>query len=208
MYISHLDLAKTMQKIIIRAGIDIWYSEGFNPQPKLVFAVPLPVGVESECEYMDIKINTPMPLDEISARLSANFPDEMKVVDVYVPETKFKNIAFIDYDMAITSPYIREDTAKNLNELFSGDVFVTKKSKGNEKEINLREYIKSFNAERVDNKIVIKAILCSGSDKNLNPELIIEAIRKNTGILTHSLVDEYYDIMRKEMLYEDLTIFK
>ena len=74
MYVSHLDTAKTMQRIMLRAGIDIWYTEGFNPQPKIVFAVPLPVGVESECEFMDIKINSYMSCEEIASRLSANFP--------------------------------------------------------------------------------------------------------------------------------------
>jgi radical SAM-linked protein len=208
MYISHLDLAKTMQKIIIRAGIDIWYSEGFNPQPKLVFAVPLPVGVESECEYMDIKLNTPMDCDEISRRLTANFPDEMSVEDVYHPDTKFKNIGFIDHEITISSPYIDEDTHEKLNSLFENDVYVVKKSKGNEKEINIKEYIKHFNAKKENDKIMIKAILCAGSEKNLNPELLIEAIKSHTGLLTHSLATEYYDIMRKNMLCEDLTVFK
>ena len=64
-YISHLDLAKTMQRICVRSGINIWYSEGFNPQPKLVFAVPLPVGVESDTEFLDIRITKPMEHEEI-----------------------------------------------------------------------------------------------------------------------------------------------
>ena len=60
MFISHLDLARTMQKIILRSGIDIWYSEGFNPQPKMVFALPLPTGAESVCELLDITLNSYM----------------------------------------------------------------------------------------------------------------------------------------------------
>ncbi|MBQ8163729.1 MAG: DUF2344 domain-containing protein [Clostridia bacterium] len=208
MYISHLDLARTMQRIIVRSGIDIWYSEGFNPQPKIVFAVPLPVGVESECEYMDIKINTPMSCDEISRRLSANFPEEMKVLDVYVPETKLKKIMYIDYEITISSPYIEASTAEKINLIFSNDLYITKKSKGNEKEINIKEYIKSLKSRTSDDKIVIDAIIASGSEKNLNPELLIEAIKQNIGILTTSPISEYYTIMRKDMLCEDLTKFQ
>ncbi len=208
MYISHLDLARTMQRIIVRSGIDIWYSEGFNPQPKIVFAVPLPVGVESECEYMDIKINTPMPCDEISRRLSANFPEEMKVVDVYVPDTKLKKISYIDYEITISSLYVEETTAQEINSLFQKDLYIIKKSKGNEKEINIREYIKSINVNYLNNNIVINTVVCSGNEKNLNPELIIEAIKKNTGILTKSPISELYSIIRKRMLCEDLTEFK
>ncbi len=208
MYVSHLDTAKTMQRIMLRAGIDIWYSEGFNPQPKIVFAVPLPVGVESECEFMDIKINSYMSCEEIASRLSKRFPDEMKVVDVYVPERKLKNIVYIDYDMEIVSPAIKDDTADIIAKLLSEDLFVIKKSKGTEKEVNIKDYIKSAEVKNENGKIKINAVLCGGGDKNINPELVIEAIRANTGILNGNPTEEYYSIMRRRMLCEDLTEFK
>jgi len=208
MYISHLDTAKTMQRIILRSGIDIWYSEGFNPQPKIVFAVPLPVGVESECEFMDIKINSYMSCEEIAKRLSSSFPEEMKVVDVYVPTEKLKNIVYIDYEMEITSPSITHTTAEEITSLLSGDLFVIKRSKGTEKEINVKDYIRSVEVKNENGNIKINAILCGGGDKNINPELVIEAVRANTGILNGNPKEEYYSILRKRMLCEDLTEFK
>ena len=208
MYVSHLDTAKTMQRIMLRAGIDIWYSEGFNPQPKIVFAVPLPVGVESECEFMDIKINSYMSCEEIASRLSNSFPDEMRVIDVYMPEKKLKNIVYRDYEMKITSPAINDDTADTISKLLSKDLFVTKKSKGTEKEVNIKDYIKFAEVKNEGGNIKINAILCGGGDKNINPELVIEAIRANTGILKGNPTEEYYSIMRKRMLCEDLTEFK
>ena len=39
-----------------RAGIEVAFSEGFNPHPKIAFGPPLPVGVEGQCEYVDIDI--------------------------------------------------------------------------------------------------------------------------------------------------------
>ena len=36
-YISHLDLQRSMARIIARAGLPVWYTKGFNPHPKLVF---------------------------------------------------------------------------------------------------------------------------------------------------------------------------
>ncbi|MBQ9744354.1 MAG: DUF2344 domain-containing protein [Clostridia bacterium] len=208
MYISHLDTAKTMQRIMLRAGIDIWYSEGFNPQPKIVFAVPLPVGVESECEFMDIKINSFMSCEEIKERLSHNIPDEMKIISVYIPEQKLKNIIYIDYEMEICSPSVDMDTVSEIENLLSGDVFVVKKSKGTEKEINIKDYIKSVSVRNENGKIKINAVICAGGDKNLNPELLIEAIRANTKLLNGNPTEEYYSIMRKRMLCEDLTEFK
>ena len=209
MYISHLDLSKTMQRIMVRADIDIWYSEGFNPQPRVVFAVPLPVGVESDCEYLDIKINSPMDTSEIKERISKNFPDEMKVLDVYVPEVKFKNIAYIDYTMKLVSPKITEEPAETLKKLFENECNVTKITKsGAEKTVNLCEFIHSFKAEYVNGEIVINTILCADSEKYLNPELLIEAIKKYLDLLTADTTDEYYSILRNKMLNYDLTEFR
>ena len=209
MYISHLDLSKTMQRILVRANIDIWYSEGFNPQPRVVFAVPLPVGVESDCEFLDIKINSLIELDEIKKRIEKNFPDEMKVLDVYVPEVKFKNIAYIDYTIKITSPKANEDLVKALEQLFEGECSVTKITKsGNEKTLNICDYINSFKAEYSNGEIIISTVLCADSERYLNPELLIESIKKYLDILTSDTTDEYYSIIRNKMLNNDLTEFK
>lgn len=208
MYISHLDLARTMQRIIVRSGIDIWYSEGFNPQPKIVFAVPLPVGVESECELMDIKINTHMEIDEIKQRISKNFPAQMKLLDVYIPEVKFKNIAYIDYSIRIYSKDINADTCIRINELFKSECRIIKKSKSGEKEINISEYVNSVGAELKDGFVEISAILSADNDRYLNPELFIEAIKQDTGLLSSDDINEYYTILRNKMLNNDLTEFR
>ena len=209
MYISHLDLSKTMQRIMVRANIDIWYSEGFNPQPRVVFAVPLPVGVESDCELLDIKINSPLELSEIKERVSKNFPDEMEVLDVYVPDVKFKNIAFIDYTIKMSSPKISENTVSDIQSLFKNECIVTKTTKsGSEKEVNLCEFINSFSAEYVNNEILINTVLCADSERYLNPELLIEAIKNKLNILTSDTTDEYYSILRNKMLNGDLTEFR
>jgi radical SAM-linked protein len=53
-YISHLDLMRLWQRALNRACIDLAYSEGFNPHPRMSLAAPLALGVTSEAELMDI----------------------------------------------------------------------------------------------------------------------------------------------------------
>lgn len=207
MYISHLDLVRTMQRIMVRAGIDIRYTEGFNPQPKMVFTPPLSIGVESLCEFVDIKINSPMATDEIKKRLSENFPDEMRVCEVYVPKTKLSDIAYTDYIVNMTSPSIDEDTENKVRELFSHDCTVVKTSKKGDREINVTDYIKSIDVKSQSGSMSADVILCADSENYLNPELFVRAIRENLGIISDATTDEYYSVMRKEMLDKDLNIF-
>ena len=56
-YISHLDLTHCMARAIHRAKIPLWYTQGFNPRAHMVFALPLPLGIEGSREALDIKID-------------------------------------------------------------------------------------------------------------------------------------------------------
>ena len=208
MYISHLDLARTMQRIMVRAGVDIWYSEGFNPQPRIVFALPLPVGVESECELMDIKINHPMMFDEIKERISRNFPSEMSVLEVYSPTDKFKEIMYAQYTISLYSPKIEKNTSQKIKELFSRECIVTKRSKSGEKEVNICDYIKEIDVYDKQDCVEISAIVSAGNENNLNPELIVDAIRKHLDLMNSGTIEEYCTVMRNKMLTSTLDEFK
>ena len=205
MYISHLDLARTMQRIIVRSGVDIWYSEGFNPQPRIVFALPLPVGVESQCELMDIKINHPMDFLEIKERIQKNFPSEMRVLDVYSPTVKFKEIVYADYTIRLYSPKITENTCDLIKDLFSKECIITKKSKSGEKEVDICTFIKEIIPQQKNGFIEINTIVSAGNESNLNPELVVEAIRKYLNILNSQTIEEYCTIMRNRILDKDLN---
>ena len=63
-YISHLDLQRNFARVLIRAGIPVWYTKGFNPHAKIVFGLPLSVGAQSVCEYVDVRIERDMPCEE------------------------------------------------------------------------------------------------------------------------------------------------
>jgi radical SAM-linked protein len=53
-FISHLDIVRLWQRAFNRAGIEIAYSAGFTPHPRISLAAPLAIGVTSEAELMDI----------------------------------------------------------------------------------------------------------------------------------------------------------
>ena len=67
-YISHLDLMRTMQRAFNRAGYALKYSEGFNPRPQISIALPLSVGMGSVCEIMDFTLKEDPDLAELPER--------------------------------------------------------------------------------------------------------------------------------------------
>ena len=49
-FVSHLDVCRAFTRALVKSGLPVYYTEGFNPIPKLTFASPLSVGVSGEAE--------------------------------------------------------------------------------------------------------------------------------------------------------------
>ena len=71
-FVGHIDMMTSYFKCLFdRSGIDIIYTQGFNPHIKMQFSQALPLGVESECELVEFSSLTdyePSELLEILRR--------------------------------------------------------------------------------------------------------------------------------------------
>lgn len=205
-FISHLDLQRTFHRVLVRANIPMWYTKGFNPHAKLVFGVPLSVGTESVCEMADLKIERKISLEDIKNQLNEQLTDEMYVLDVYYPTTKFADVAYADYTITLKSPIISKNTQKKVEELFTSPIMMIKKSKSGEKEVDITAFIKKLSVSADDGEMTLNVVLSAGSSENLNPEYIVTAL-KNNGLFGND-VDNCYRIMRNKVYDKFLIEFK
>lgn len=207
-YISHLDLQRTLHRILVRAGIPMWYTKGFNPHAKIVFSTPLSVGAQSVCEMVDIRIDRDMPCEEIKRLLNLEVTDELRILDVYLPNTKFSDIVWASYDIEIHEKGIQK-LAESVRSLTSTDcIMAVKKTKSGEKEVNILPMIREFSVNKSENGeyISIQTVLSVGSDNYLNPELVISVLKEKFGILSEE--DSWYSIMRTATYFQDgITVF-
>lgn len=203
-YISHLDLQRTFGRVLVRAGLPLWYTKGFNPHIKMVFGMPLPVGAESECELLDIRIEREMSLEEVKERLNRELTDELAVLDVYPAKSKFSDIAFAEYEYTVVTTGADEALAARVRAaLASDELVVTKKSKSGEKEIKVGDYIRSIDVTLDGGVLHLKAVLSAGEGRYLSPEALITALRDRTGILSGDPTVEHYRILRRRALLAD-----
>lgn len=82
-FISHLDLMRLWQRALRRAGMPLAYSEGFNPHPRLSLAAPLPLGVTSEAELMDVQVHKWVSPHFFTGALSEQLPAGIEIRQVY-----------------------------------------------------------------------------------------------------------------------------
>ena len=204
-YISHLDLQRTIARVLVRANIPMWYTQGFNPHAKVVFGLPLSVGTESECEFIDLRVDRNIPCEELKELLNRELTEEMQVLDAYEPTSKFADIAWARYEIALNFAGADAEMAQKLQDLFTtSPLLVMKKSKSGEREVDLTQMIRDCKTTCTENgKIVITAILRAGNTENLNPEMLIAAAKERLGILSGDPTKECYSILRTNVYTDD-----
>lgn len=177
-FIGHLDIMRYFQKAVKRAGLDAAYSEGFSPHMIMSFAAPLGVGVTSEGEYFDLELKTPMSSEEAVERLNQVMVEGMEVLSVReVPEGKkgkaMSLVAAADYLVSFREGMEPGKDWKEKVPAFveQQEIRILKKTKKNEKEVDIKPYI--YEMEIRGESIFLK--LAAGSVKNTKPELVMEA---------------------------------
>jgi radical SAM-linked protein len=82
--IGHLEMMKQFERAFRRAGVKVAISAGFNPRPRLRFALSLPLGVEADSEYAEVDLVAPPPPDFIQ-RINAALPQGFHIMKTLDP---------------------------------------------------------------------------------------------------------------------------
>lgn len=199
LYISHLDLAKCVMRAVVKSGLPIWYTEGFNPIPHLVFSPPLSVGCGGECEVLDFKIVEDVADSEIFEKLSAAMPDGIAISAVYTQDMKLKSIAWAENEIKFSGT-ARNEKTDSVSTLFDSPVIMMKRSKSGEKECDISPLVKKASAKSVGDDLVVAVITSASGENYLNPEYAAKAVAEKLGIDPES---SWHVITRKRLLLAD-----
>lgn len=205
-FISHLDTVRCITRAMKRACVPIWFTEGFNPHAFLTFAMPLSLGFESLCETVDFRLMEETDLNELAERINNALPVDITVKEIYVYETSPNDIRWAEYKIIFNNPdkLLSRQAEKILS---SDEIMVLKKSKKGrnkvEKEVNIKEHIKSFELSEENGKLILNTVLSSGTSVNINPMLLIGALVKNT-----ATDEQDVDIIKVQSYTENMEIFK
>jgi len=203
-FIAHLDLMRTLQKIVKRAELPIEYSKGFNPHMAVSIAQPLSVGVHSKGEYMDVVLSEELEEKYIQDKMNENTPRGIKILDV-VKVTKVEGkkqsqaMAIIDAaKYSIKLKLTQEEGIKEiLNTLCSNEKWnIIKKNKSGEKLVNIKPLVHEFEYAVENSILVISALIACGSRGNLSAGLLANYMKENIESINK---EAFVDIVREEM---------
>lgn len=204
-YISHLDLMRTMQRAFLRGEIPLKYSEGFNPHAQIAFALPLSVGTSSICELMDFSLREYMAPETVLYRLNRSLPEGIEVTRVYESPRKFRELKWLDIDGRFE--YDGGNAADRLGALtdfFSRDeIIIEKKTKRGTGPADIAPAIRSICFDAGEHGVDVKAIL-SAQEPSLNPEHLVTALRQ----LAPDLTPDFAFFRRVEVYDSNMVKFE
>ena len=185
MLFRSLDLQRLLQRAFRRAKINLSYSEGFNPHPKMSYGNALALGVESQGEYVDIEIEDDIEVKEFLERINEQLPDGIKFVKGQEIDPKTPSLSSIivygeyifniDLEVPLSKEFVK---SRVLNFVKSKEIIITKKNKkGKKVEVDIRPMIRNFDLVSLDdNRVTFVSTIATGSKANLNINILIPQI--------------------------------
>ncbi len=80
---SHLDAVRMWGRVLRRSGLPVVWSDGYVSRPRVNFGPPLPLGIESVAEYVDIRLNA-SPGGNPAELLSSFMPEGFRVEETWI----------------------------------------------------------------------------------------------------------------------------
>lgn len=163
-YFSHLDWQNTFLKALARSGLNVAFSQGFNPTMKVSMGVALPLFTESECELVDIEICDDLKIEDLQLKLEKVLPKDCKIISIVKLDKNAKaidnTVQWAEYEIKLFDGTIQnfENLRYNMNKVLSSEeILLTKKNKkGFLKTTNIKPAIKSYDFRDKSLFIVLK----------------------------------------------------
>jgi len=171
-FLSHAETVKVFQRACVRAGIEVQYSRGFNPRPKLSMPLPRSVGVESDDDLLCLRVNRDpnerrvMDYESrIKARLSEQLPEGCELLSVSVTNAKTSfQPSLATYVLAVRREYLNEKLKTTIKRLLASESLNLQRridAKNSKfKNVDVRRFLKSI---ELDNKGIVVECKISSS---------------------------------------------
>ena len=181
-YISHLDLARTLERALNRARIPVAYTQGFNRRPRMQMATALPLGYTSEYELADILLAETTEPEQARQQLMAKMAPGIVVLRVEeVPVSGPSLQAMTQSSTYVATPLDPVDfadlQAKVAGLLAAEKLERVRERRGKKKVYDLRPLILDLSAiQDADGQVHIQMNLCLEPSKTGRPDEVLEAL--------------------------------
>ena len=177
-YTSNLDTAKIWERVLRRADLPILYTKGFNTRPRISLAMPLPLGISSDCEILEISLRERIDFREadLRQRLLLVSPAGLTIgaiaeVDLRA-STLHSRVISGEYRIRLLDEIDRRDLRRKVEALLSRESIIVDRTRRRKRSVmDIRPLILKL---RLDGNDDLIAHLAVGDRGNLRPDQLLE----------------------------------
>ncbi len=202
-YISHLDLMRTFQRVFQRAAVSIKHTEGFNPHAYISIALPLSLGCESVCELLDFDAPETEDVSGLPEKLNEVLPEGIRVLTIMPRGRKAKFIKWTKWEIELVydTPGKREELIRRLFERES--LMIERKTKKGTSDVELIGNIKEITVCGEGQNVLVTAVI-SAQEPSIRPDYLVEAICREIP----EAAPDFRRFKRIEIFDENMEIFR
>lgn len=139
--VSHHDLMHCFERMFRRANLPFRSTQGFHPQPKIVFALSLALGVIGCEEVVEVELDQPIDPDEIHRRLTQQCPPGLEILSVRQIDLKTKaHVVRVGYQVALPAERLCE-LPDRITKVLNQTEFWVDRTRPKPRRFNLRPFI-------------------------------------------------------------------
>jgi radical SAM-linked protein len=173
--VSHLDIMRCLERMLRRARVPIVVTQGFNPRPKMTFALALGLGIEARREIVDLELSEPWEPSQLLERLSAVAPPGFDWVDArrLPSEATAPRPRSVEYEIPVAGGRIDQARAA-VEALLSAKTWPQiRRRRDREQSFDLRSHVVSA---ELTAEGILRFRLAVASDGSARPEDLLEAL--------------------------------
>lgn len=152
-FISHLDLLRFLERILLKGDIPVKYSQGFHPRPKISLGNPISLGTEAFNEVMEIDLEKELSNEILLEKMKKIQVKGFEVISV--EDSKEKESIVERFKTGIYKILGTKENIDKIEALFNQEnIIEVKEKKGKEVTRDLKEKVKGVSRENNEEIIV------------------------------------------------------
>lgn len=207
-FLSHLDQQRLFQRAFRRANMPVEYSQGFNPHPRMSFALAMSVGLTSDGEYGEVIVSEDIDVETFISRMNQVLPNGLEITAAKICDAGVGSLSAALYKSiyririnVVPGTDLAALAAAIESYLALPQILIQKRNKkGKYVEKDIRPFIESIAvfADPETDKVNIKMTLIYIEQQCVKPEQILESINNQKCAIF--LIDPTIEIHREKLL--------
>ena len=150
-FLSHAETIRVFQRACSRAGVQIAYSQGFNPHQKMSLVLPRSVGVESDDEILCLWLKEGQTEIDTES-LKGELPNGIEIVSAKTSQAKnVPEPISARYVLNVQAQKINDEARKHITDMLANDKVIVNRRTGEDsrtRPVDVRPFIESIKAEQ------------------------------------------------------------